>query len=202
MIENCEETKNYAPIIRSLGSIFSDKDSVLQSFQQKPKSSIDVILDRVQQVSSIKTMKKEDIRTLEDDEKDQDLMDCEENKDVKVPSYSTIDFESLRRSFRKLYEKNSKVFEALDNAIQSLATLIQIDMRIMRENEQFEEVLCCIVILFEIFQIGSTMLEQSIFRTLAAITALPTWAQGKLAHIWSTHCKEGLFFFKVLYLLL
>ncbi|XP_070503440.1 ubiquitin-protein ligase E3A [Chironomus tepperi] len=192
MIENCVETNNFAPIIRSLGRVFSDKDSVLKSFQLKPKSSIDVILDRVQQVSAIKTMKKEDIRTLEDDEKDQDLMDCEENKDEKVPPYSTIDFESLRRSFRKLYEKNSKVFEALDNAIQSLATLIQIDMRIMRENEQFEEVLCCIVILFEIFQIGSSMLEQSIFRTLTAITELPIWAQAKLAQIWSTHCKEGL----------
>lgn len=192
MIEFCEETKSYAPIIRSLGQIFSNKNSVLQSFQLKPKSSIDVILDRVQQPSAIKTMKKEDIRTLEDDEKEQDSMDCEENKDVKIPPYSTIDFESLRRSFLKLYEKNSSVFEALDTAIGSLATVLQMDMRIMRDNEQFEEVLCCIVILFEIIQIGSNMLETSIPRILAATTTLPVWAQAKLANIWGVHCKDGL----------
>lgn len=192
MIISCEETKNYAPIIRTLGFIFSRKESVAQSFQRRPKTSVDVILDRVQQPSAIKNMKKEDIRTLEDDEKDQDSMDNEEEKDLKDPSYTSVDFESLSRSFKGLYKKNSQVFEVLDNAIQTLASQMYLDLRLMREREEFEEILTCIVTLFEIFQIDSNMLEQSIVRTLVATTALPIWVQARLAHIWSTHCREGL----------
>lgn len=192
MLDQCTNGTGYGPIIRSLGLIFSNRKYLVNSFQMKPKSSVDVILDRVQQPSAIKTMKKEDLRTLEDDEKDQDSMDCEENKGVKVPAYSTIDFESLRRIFRKLYEKDSSIYEALDNAIQSLAIVTQIDMRVMQEHdEQFDEILCCIVVIFEIFQIGSNVLEKSIARILTTIAELPVWAQAKLATIWSTQ-KECL----------
>lgn len=191
MIESCDETGNYTPIIRAIGQVFSSKESVTRSFQLQAKSSIDVILDRVKQPTAITNMKKEDIRTLEDDEKEQDSMDDGEEKE-KEPSYTSVDLPSLRRSLKRLYEKNPQVFEAFDNAIQSLSTLIQIDLRLMRENEQFEEVLSCLVILYEIFQTGSNLLDQSIIRTLAATVALPIWAQARLARIWSVHNKVGL----------
>lgn len=192
MIESCEETKNYVPIIRAIGKVFSEKECVTKSFQQQAKSSIDVILDRVKQPTAITTMNKEEIRTLEDDEKELDSMDDGEEKE-KEPSYTPVDLPSLRRSLKKLYEKNPQVFEAFDNAIQSLATIIQVDSRSnLRDKEQFEEVLCCLVILYEIFQTGSNLLEQSIIRTLAATAALPIWVQARLARIWSVHNKDGL----------
>ena len=191
MIETCEEIGNYAPIIRAIGQVFSSKESVVRSFQSQAKSKIDVILDQVEQPTAIITMKKEEIRTLEDDEKEQDSMDDGRERE-KEPSYTPVDVISLRRSLERLYKKNSKIFEAFDNAIQSLATLIQIDMRLMRENEQFEEILCCLVILYEIFQTGSSLLDQSIIRTLVATVSLPIWAQARLARIWSVHNKDGL----------
>lgn len=192
MFELCEESGNNALLIRSIGQIFSSKESVVKSFQLKAKSSVDVILDRVQQPNAITTMKKEELRTLEDDEKDQDSMDDGEEEKIKDPSYHPFDLPSLRRSMKRLNEKNSHVFEVLDNALQSLATLIQLDLRLMREKEQFEEVLFCIIILYEIFQIDSNSLEQSIIRTLSATVALPCWAKARLARIWSSHCKDGL----------
>jgi ubiquitin-protein ligase E3 A len=192
MIELCEETKNYAPIIRALGLVFSNREPLAKSFQRKAKSSIEVILDRVPQPSAIKTMKKEELRTLEDDEKDHDSMEMEEDKEIRDPTYTSVDLESLRRIFTKLHEKNSAVFEALDNAIQSLATQMQLDIRFMREKDEFEDVLCCIVILFEIFQIGFNLLEQSITRMVATTSSLPVWIQARLVHIWSAHCKDGL----------
>lgn len=192
MIELCEETSNNAFLIRTIGQIFSSKESVVKSFQLKAKSSIDVILDRVQQPNAITSMKKEEIRTLEDDEKDQDSMDNGDEEATKDPSYITFDLPSLRRSMKRLNEKNSIFFEILNNALESLATLIQLDLRLMREKEQFEEVLWCIVILYEIIQIDSNSLEQSIIRTLTATVALPVWAQARLARIWSVHCKDGL----------
>lgn len=192
MIDACETTKNYSPIIRALGLVFSSKDSVIKSFQRQAKSSIEKILDRVQQPSAIKTMKKEDLRTLEDDEKEQDSMVDEEQEKLNDPAYTPVDLESLRRGMKRLYVKNAQVYESLDNALQSLATMVQLDMRIMKEKEQIEEMLTVFVILFELFQIGSGQLEQSILRTLPSLANLPVWAQVRLAHIWSTHCKEGL----------
>jgi ubiquitin-protein ligase E3 A len=192
MIDACEQTKNFSPIIRALGLVFSSKDYVIKSFQRQAKSSIDVILDRVQQPSAIKTMKKEDLRTLEDDEKEQDSMVDEEQERLSDPAYTPVDLDSLRRGMKRLYDKNPQIYEPLDNALQSLATMVQLDMRIMKEKEQVEEMLTVFVILFELFQIGTGQLEQSIIRTLPSLATLPVWAQVRLAHIWSRHCKDGL----------
>lgn len=192
MLDECDQTKTFAPIIRTLGLVFSSKEYVIKSFQRQAKSSVDVILDRVQQPSAIKTMKKEELRTLEGDEKDEDSMADENEAKSNDPSYTPVDLQSLRRSMIKLYDKNSQVFEVLDNALQSLATMIQLDMRVMKQKEQMEEILTVIVILFELFQIGSGPLEQSIIRTLPSVAELPMWAQVRLANIWSSHCKDGL----------
>lgn len=108
MIDACEVTKNFSPIIRALGLVFSSKDYVIKSFQRQAKSSIDVILDRVQP-SAIKTMKKEDLRTLEDDEKEEDSMVDEEQERLSDPAYTSVDLESLRRVMKRLYQKNPQV---------------------------------------------------------------------------------------------
>lgn len=192
MIEACEETQNFSPIIRALGLVFSSKEYVIKSFLRQAKSSIDVILDRVQQPSAIKTMKKEDLRTLEDDEKEEDSMADEEQEKLSDPAYTPVDLESLRRSMKRLYTVRPQVFESLDNALQSLAAMAQLDLRIMKEKEEIEEVLTAFVSIFELFQIGPGQLEQSITRTLPSIANLPTWAQARLANIWSVHCKDGL----------
>lgn len=192
MIDACELTENFSPIIRALGLVFSSKEYVIKSFHRQAKSSIDVILDRVQQPSAIKTMKKEDIRTLEDDEKEKDSMVDEEQEKLNDPAYTPVDLESLRRSMKRLYDKRPQVFESLDNALQSLATMVQLDLRIMKEKDQIEEILTVFVILFELFQIGSGPLEQSIIRSLPSLANLSLWAQARLAHIWSVHCKDGL----------
>lgn len=192
MLDSCELSKNYSPLIRALGLVFSSKEYVIKSFQRQAKSSVEKLLDRVKQPSAIKTMKKEDLRTLEDDEKEKDSMVDEEQEKLNDPAYTPVDLESLRRSMKRLYEKNSQIFETLDNALQSLATMVQLDMRIMKDREQVEEMLTVFVILFELFQIGSGQLEQSIIRTLPSLANLSIWAQARLAHIWSVHCKEGL----------
>lgn len=192
MIESCEQSKNFSPIIRALGLVFSSKELVIKSFQRQAKSSIDVILDRVQQPSAITSMKKEDLRTLEDDEKEKDSMIDEEQEKLNDPAYTPVDLISLRRCMKRLHDRNPQIYEPLDNALQSLATMVQLDLRIRKDKEHVEEILQAFVILFELFVIGSGPLEQSIVRTLPAVASLPIWAQARLAHIWSAHCKDGL----------
>ncbi|CRK96978.1 CLUMA_CG010297, isoform A [Clunio marinus] len=191
LMDLCEQTKDFAPIIRCLGSILYSKESVVKSFQRKTKSSIDVIFDRVKP-SSINTMKKEDIRTLEDDEKEEDSMATEEETKLNDPTYTPVDVESIRRCMTRLFQLNPNVFESLDSPIQGLSSMLHLDMHLLKSDEEFEDILTVIVILFEIFNITNGQLEQSIVRILPVIANLPVQAQARLAQIWSSHCKNDL----------
>lgn len=192
MMDSCEksETKNYSPLIRTLGIIFSNSDYVSQSFQKRPKSSVDEMLDRVPSPTDLKWTK-EDLRTLEG-EKDEDSMESKEDEKIIDPAYTTVDFISLRRSMKHLYDTNIKVFEILDNVICNLITSLCVDLRIISHKGHIEDFVTVFLIIFELFQIGPAPLENSITKILPAVCYLPIWAQGRLAHIWSVHCKTGL----------
>lgn len=192
MLDTCEREGSYSLIIRTLGLIFSSQESIAKSFQKVPKTSIDEILDKVPQ--DPKDMKKEDIRSLEGDlDKDEDCSDLRDQEEIEDPTKTTIDFPGLRRSMKKLYEKNSEVFGTLNNALESLATTLLVDLRISKNKEHLEETITVFIILFEIFQIGSAvLLETSVPRICSAMNLLPVWAQARMARIWGEHCKEGL----------
>lgn len=192
MMDSCEksEPKNYSPLIRKLGIIFSNSDYVSQSFQKRPKSSVDEMLDRVPSPTDLKWTK-EDLRTLEG-EKDEDSMESKEDEKTTDPAYTTVDFISLRRSMKHLYDTNIKAFEILDNVICNLITSLCVDLRIISHKGHIEDFVTVFLIIFELFQIGPAPLENSITKILPAVCYLPIWAQGRLAHIWSVHCKTGL----------
>ena len=190
IMDCCEKSKNNSLLIRTLGIIFSNADYVSNSFQKRPKSSVDEMLDRVPSPTDSKWTK-EDLRTLEG-EKDEDSMESKEDEKVIDLAYSTVDFISLRRSMKNLYETNVNTFEILDNVICNLITSLCVDLRINNHKGHIEEFITVFLILFEIFQIGPVQLENSIINILPAVSYLPVWAQERLAHIWSVHCKTGL----------
>lgn len=192
IMDTCEKSdpKNYSPLIRTLGIIFSNADYVSQSFQKRPKSSVDEMLDRVPSPTDLKWTK-EDLRTLEG-EKDEDSMESKEDEKIIDPAYTNVDFISLRRSMKHLYETNIKAFEILDNVICNLITSLCVDLRIISHKGHIEDFITVFLIIFELFQIGPAPLENSITNIMPAVCYLPMWAQGRLAHIWSVHCKTGL----------
>ncbi|CAO1423964.1 unnamed protein product [Diamesa serratosioi] len=190
IMDSCEKSENNSLLIRTLGIIFSNADYVSKSFQKRPKSSVDEMLDRVPSPTDLKWTK-EDLRTLEG-EKDEDSMESKEDEKVIDLAYTTIDFISLRRSMKHLYDTNIIAFEKLDNVICNLLSCLCVDLRIISQKEHIEEFITVVLIIFEIFQIGPVPLENSIANMIPAVCYLPLWAQERLAHIWSVHCKTGL----------
>uniref|UniRef100_A0A1B0GJB3 Uncharacterized protein n=1 Tax=Lutzomyia longipalpis TaxID=7200 RepID=A0A1B0GJB3_LUTLO len=110
-----------------------------------------------------------------------------------------VDVLSLRRSVKQLFgiddpdankPKNTfPVFELVNNALQTLATSLKIDLEITTQREAVEDIIRTFVIVFEVICIApAEFLEGALTRMCSAAANLPTWAQGRLAWIWARHC--------------
>lgn len=206
LIDHCKKTNTFAPLIRNLGRYFSSRDLLVQSFQKRPTAHIDELLQKAPK--DLKKLKKEDFRTLEGDlDKDVDSS-CTEtgatpttatttfrkrnNRDV-PRHYTSVDLPSLRRAMSKLLETKSSAFDSLNNAMQSLAMGISVDLRMQTQRDKIEEIITVFVIVFEIIIIGkSDFVDVALPSICQAAAYLPVWAQARLAAIWAEHCKEGL----------
>lgn len=148
LIDHCKKTNTFAPLIRNLGRYFSSRDLLVQSFQKQPTAHIDQLLQKAPK--DLKKLKKEDFRTLEGDlDKDVDSS-CTEtvaspvatgrkhnNRDL-PRSYTSVDLPSLRRAMNRLLETKSSAFDSLNNAMQSLAMGISVDLRMQTQRDKIE----------------------------------------------------------------
>lgn len=192
LIAACQRENTDTPLIRTLGAIFSSYQSIALSFQKRPCSSIDAMLEKAP--DDLRNLKKEDLRTLEGDlDKDEDSS-AEKVPEAKENHHTTVDLVSLRRSMKALYEAKSSVFGPINNALQALGETLSIELRVhLTKKEDIEQVISVFVIVFEVLQIGTAeFLEVSLPRICAAVSHLPIWAQARLVHIWSVHCKDGI----------
>ncbi|XP_055626355.1 ubiquitin-protein ligase E3A [Toxorhynchites rutilus septentrionalis] len=190
LIATCERESSDTPLIRTLGAIFSSQQSIAASFQKKASSSIDAMLEKAPE--DLKNLKKEDLRILEGDlDKDEDSC-AEKMPETKDKHHTSVDLTSLRRSIKALYETKSAVFGSINNALQSLGESLGIELRVqVNKKEDIDEVITVFVIVFEVLQIASAeFLEGSLPSICAAVCYLPLWAQARLAHIWSVHCRD------------
>lgn len=205
LIDQCKKTNTFAPLIRNLGRYFSSRDLLVQSFQKRPTAHIDELLQKAP--TDLKKLKKEDFRTLEGDlDKDVDSS-CTDtvgtlssasvhrkrnNRDM-PRHYTSVDLPSLRRAMNRLLETKSSAFDSLNNAMQSLAMGISVDLRMQTQRDKIEEIITVFVIIFEIIIIGkSDFVDVALPSICQAAAHLPVWAQARLAAIWAEHCKEGL----------
>lgn len=130
IIKLCEEEGSYRHLIRALGEVYSNPESLAQSFlRTQPESPIEVMLEKAGE-KDLKTLKKEDVRTLEGDlDKDEDCHELELEKEKGENSYSrkmlkrtdsvdtSIDVASLKRAYAQLFKLPTKKFEGLLNVI-------------------------------------------------------------------------------------
>lgn len=191
LLDGCDRDKNYAPLIRILGRIFSTRESLSASFQKQPKRHIDALLERAP--ADLKTLKKEDFRALEGDlDKDEDDSD-EPEPAMSEPHHTTVDIVSLRRIMKRLYDTHMVAFETINNAVHSLATILTVDLKFSLSREQLEEVITVFVIVFEVAASASSeFMDHSLPIVCKATALLPIWAQARLARIWATHCRDSL----------
>lgn len=195
LIDHCKKTNSYTPLIRNIGIYFSSRETLSQSFQKLPTTHIDELLQKAPK--DLKKLKKEDFRTLEGDlDKDVDSSCTDVNKienRAGQKDYTNVDLVSLRRAMSNLLETKPSVFDALNNALQSLALSISVDIRLLTRRDKIEEIITVFVIIFEIIIIGkSDFVDVALPAICKAAAYLPVWAQARLASIWAEHCRKGL----------
>lgn len=207
LIDYCKKNNTFAPLIRNLGRSFSSREYLVRSFQ-KQHSIADERIGKLIPKTVLPTKKKlnkEDYRALEGDlDKDQDESGIPESDDDdnvidnnnrnKLPRHhTTVDLISLRRAMTHLLEAKVSAFDSLNNALQSLALSISVDLRLLTEKEKIEEIITVFVIIFEIIIIGkSDFVDVALPTVCKASSYLPVWAQARLVCIWAHHCKDGL----------
>lgn len=190
LIDVCHETGSYSILIRTLGEVFSSRELIAASFQKTASSSIDAMLEKAP--GDLKSLKKEDLRTLEGDlDKDEDS--CAIKDEPVSLHHTTVDFVSLNRALRLIHDDNCKIFEPLNTAIESLALSLSVDLRLLQQRKHLEEIVTVFVIIFEMFNVAKMQfLDIALPSICAAASHLPVWAQARLASIWAKHCKANL----------
>lgn len=172
LIDYCKKNNTFAPLIRNLGRYFSSREYLVRSFQKQNPTVDEPSEKSTPKTNSLctnkKKLNKEDYRALEGDlDKDQDesgVQSDEEEENIignnnrnKLPRHhTTVDLISLRRAMTNLVEAKASAFDSLNNALQSLALSISIDIRLITETEKMEEMITVFVIIFEIIIIGKS----------------------------------------------
>lgn len=202
LIDYCKKNNTFAPLIRNLGRYFSSREYLVKSFQKRHNHSDTQHISKLfpkATVRNLKNLNKEDFRTLEGDlDKDKDesgiTSDDDESMLRELPRHHTsVDLKSLRRSMTNLLETKASAFDSLNNALQSLALSISVDLRLLTQREKIEEIITVFVIIFEIIIIGkSDFVDVALPTICKAASYLPIWAQARLVCIWAHHCRDGL----------
>ncbi|XP_055378771.1 ubiquitin-protein ligase E3A [Condylostylus longicornis] len=190
LIDECKSVKSYTKLIRTIGEVFSSTQLLSGSFRKKPKTKIDEVLEKVS--ADLKSLKKEDIRSLESDpDKDEDS--CASENAIEEEEEFKIDIESLRRSMEKLFSLDCPIYEALNNGLHSLSILLTVDLMTTEKKDYIENVIYIMVLVYEIMAMApSEFLENALPNICGAAAHLPVWAEAKLARIWAEHCKSSL----------
>lgn len=211
IIKLCEEEGSYRHLIRALGEVYSNPESLAQSFlRTQPESPIEVMLEKAGE-KDLKTLKKEDVRTLEGDlDKDEDCHELELEKEKGENSYSrkmlkrsdsvdtSIDVASLKRAYAQLFKLPTKIFEgALVNAIVTLTGNLEIQLKLLgssnKKKTEDEDLINIFIIIIEIPILGSSEFIDVALPHICKVAAhLSIPCQAKLAKIWAKHCKGRL----------
>lgn len=207
LIDHCKRNNTFAPLIRNLGRYFSSREYLVKSFQKQAVHSQNIghqfSPKFIPHARSIH-LNKEEYRSLEGD-LDRDKDESEPLYDGRSSNsythkgaslqkhYTSVDLESLRRAMKNLLETKASAFDSLNNALQSLALSLSVELQMLTQRDKIEEIITVFVIIFEIIIIGkSDFVDVALPTILKAASYLPIWAQARLAHIWAYHNKDGL----------
>ncbi|XP_055705986.1 ubiquitin-protein ligase E3A isoform X2 [Phlebotomus papatasi] len=198
LVVSCINKNSPLQLIRSLGAIFSSTEAVAGSFRARAVTPIDLLLRKAPQ-KDLRNLTKEDLRSLEGDlDKDEDSS-CAGKETPPEIHETDVDVMGLRRSVKQLFGVDDPqankpknifpVFEPVNNALQTLATSLKIDLEITTQREAIEDIIRIFVIVFEVMCIApAEFLEGALTRMCSAAANLPTWAQARLAWIWARNC--------------
>ncbi|XP_048526235.1 ubiquitin-protein ligase E3A isoform X2 [Dendroctonus ponderosae] len=179
IIDECETTECYSPLIRTLGEIFSSIENLSKSFVQESTPTTSPTMDSAEN----KCLNKEELRHLEG-EKDKDEDSCAESSSTVI---LPVDLSSVRRAYNDLFKLKTSIFEnALVNALVTLAGNLQMELPTRKEKDNHDDIVNVLLIVFEIPALGSgDFLETALPAICRASQWLPVEVQATLARMWA-----------------
>lgn len=193
ILERCKEQNSYSELIQALDTTFSRFEVLSKSFIRQETEAINKLLEKAAE-TDLKSMKKEDLRTLEGEtDKDEDSS-AEVEEKPKDPSDTTVDLPGLRRSLIKLFKLDkSEIVDSINKAIDSLFIELAGPLRQKNTNNNVEEdMLHCFVIAFEIARAAPDYIERALPSVCKAASLLSVDIRARLAKIWAKHSKDNL----------
>ncbi len=217
LIEQCLSDGNWSKLIRTIGCTFNNPDSLLKSFLKVNSPDVskeDLRAMEVDQDKDLDEKVEEESKESEVTRESDNGAEAMETSSVEQVSQScdkedtgsghskprlkedevTVDIESVRRTFDKLFSVPGQPFEAaLVNALIFLAGTVEIELRYHRAYDREPDYLNIFVILFEIPVLQTEeYIEKATGIICKAAGLLPIAAQCKLARIWSKFGSEKL----------
>ncbi|XP_034241266.1 ubiquitin-protein ligase E3A isoform X1 [Thrips palmi] len=210
ILETCKKESSYSLLIRTLGEVFSNADSLFHSFVKRiPESPLEALLDKAPP-GDLRLLKKEDVRTLEgDQDKDEDCQEeamraqtamalghCSRPMGADIGVWDTyVDLPALRRAYAALFDQvpGSILESVLVLALTTLAASMEISRQFAPASMCEGARLHCFVIVLELPVLGtSEYLEVALPAICKEVVKMPVYTQGRLARIWAKHCKGRL----------
>jgi len=201
IIDECAETGNYSSLKQTLYDVFSSTDSLGASWPLNGSSLVHKSTNSsCESSASLCRMTKEEVRALEG-EKDIDSSEIETKTTPDPPvttdsasSVCTVDIESLRRSYDKLFSLDNSIFEAgLVHALIMLCSNIEMDLKVKPNIAKDVNFLNLYEIVLELPVLGcEAYLEKVIPLVCRGIVLLPVTSQVALVKSWSKHSAERL----------
>lgn len=202
LIEECSASNNYSPLLKTLWDVFSSPESLAASWTSEsgkdppkpPNAAVDLAS------LELRKMTKEEVRSLEgESEKDVDSSEAEKSKTPPTKDEGkickcTVDIDSLRRSYDKLFALENSIFESgLVNALVMLCSNLEMDLKCKPNIDQEMNFLNLYEIILELPVLGcEAYLENVIPLVCRGIALLPVSSQVSLVRSWSNHSAARL----------
>lgn len=191
----CSETEDYSPLIRVIGRVFSNAESLVQSFRKAKQHT------------------KEELKSLQakDEDKDEDEKEAASacaaaamevdpdaasssegatGDNVCKPVEVSVDIEAVRRVYDRLLS-NEKVEAAFLNALVYLSPNVECDLTYHNAYAADPDYLNVFIIVMENSNLHSPeYLEMALPQFCKAMSKLPLAALAKLARLWAQHGAE------------
>jgi len=203
LIQECSESGNYTTLKQTLWDVFSSSESLGASWPKigTAAPATPPVSKACDTANSLKKMTKEEVRALEG-EKDVDSSEAEIPAPVEIVALSpgmassvcTVDIDSLRSSYDKLFNMDNSIFEAgLVNALVMLCSNMEMDLKVKPNVAKDVNFLNLYEIVLELPVLGcEAYLENVVPLVCRGIALLPVSSQAALVKSWSHHSAERL----------
>ncbi|XP_029564198.1 ubiquitin-protein ligase E3A isoform X3 [Salmo trutta] len=191
----CEGKKDYSPLIRVIGRIFSSADALVQSFRKDKEQHPNTKEQR-------KTHQAKDEDKDEDDKERTTAMEQESEASASMegatgstenrlgPVEVSVDIEAVRRVYDRLLS-NEKIESAFLNALVYLTPNVELDLTYLDVYNTNPDYLNIFIIVMENSSLHSPeYLEMAMPLFCKCMSKLPLPALAKLTRLWSQYSVE------------